>query len=75
MLKAALKEMYLNVQTQSQTPEEVAFLLRSVLLSPNPHLRYQTNSKYGPGEIPAKLSDPTGDKAVQLLEKRFFSEV
>ena len=75
LLKAALKEMYNNVQTQSQTPEEVASIIKSVILSANPHLRYQTNSKYGPGEIQAKLSDLTGDKAVQLMERRFFPDV
>lgn len=75
LLKAALKEMYNNVQTQSQTPEQVASIIKSVILSANPHLRYQTNSKYGPGEIQAKLSDLTGDKAVQLMERRFFPDV
>lgn len=75
LLKAALKEMYSNVQTQSQTPEEVASIIKSVILSANPHLRYQTNSKYGPGEIQAKLSDLTGDKAIQLMERRFFPDV
>ena len=75
LLKAALKEMYNNVQTQSQTSEEVASIIKSVILSANPHLRYQTNSKYGPGEIQAKLSDLTGDKAILLMERRFFPDV
>ena len=67
--------MYRSVQSESKTPDEVAALIKSVILSSNPHLRYQTNSKYGPGEVPAKLSDPTGDKAIQLMEKRFFSGI
>ena len=61
--------MYRSVQSESQTPDEVAALIKSVILSSNPDLRYQTNSKYRPGEVPAKLSDPTGDKAIQLMEK------
>ena len=69
LLKTALKEMYRSVQSESQTPDEVAALIKSVILSSNPHLRYQTNSKYRPGEVPAKLSYPTGDKAIQLMEK------
>jgi len=75
LLKTALKEMYRSVQSESQTPDEVAALIKSVIFCSNPHLRYQTNSKYGPGEVPAKLSDPTGDKAIQLMEKRFFSGI
>ena len=74
LLKDALKEMYRTVTEHSQTPEEVASIIKRVLLSSTPHLRYQTNSQYGPGEVQAKFSDPTGDKAIELMEKRFYPD-
>lgn len=75
MLNAALKVMYHSVQTVSQTPDEVASIIKSVVLSPNPHMRYQTNSKYRTAEVQAKLADPTGDKPSQLVEKKFYAEI
>lgn len=66
--------MYRTVTSHSQAPEEVASIIKSVLLSSAPHLRYQTNSHYGPGEVQAKFSDPTGDKAIELMEKRFYPD-
>lgn len=74
LLKDALKEMYRTVTSQSQSAEELAIIVKSVLLSSAPHLRYQTNSQYGPGEVQAKFSDPTGDKAIELMEKRFYPD-
>ncbi len=74
LLKDALKEMYRTVTSQSQAAEEVASIVKNVLLSSAPHLRYQTNSQYGPGEVQAKFSDPTGDKAIELMEKRFYPD-
>lgn len=74
LLKDALKEMYRTVTSHSQAAEEIASIIKSVLLSPVPHLRYQTNSQYGPGEVQAKFSDPTGDKAIDLIERRFYPD-
>ena len=74
LLKEALKEMYRTVTEHSQVAEEVASIIKNVLLSSAPHLRYQTNSQYGPREVQAKFSDPTGDKAIDLIERRFYPE-
>lgn len=74
LLQEALKEMYRTVTSHSQTAEEVAHIIKNVILSCKPHLRYQTNSEYGPGEVQAKFSDVTGDKAIDLMEKRFYPE-
>lgn len=74
LLQEALKEMYRTVTEHSQTAEEVADIIKNVILSRAPHLRYQTNSQYAPGEVQAKFSDATGDKAIDLMEKRFYPE-
>ena len=74
LLKDALREMYRTFTANSQAAEEIASIIKSVLLSPAPHLRYQTNSQYGPGEVQAKFSDPTGDKAIDLIERRFYPD-
>ena len=66
--------MYRTVTEHSQTAEEVADIIKNVILSRAPHLRYQTNSQYAPGEVQAKFSDATGDKAIDLMEKRFYPE-
>ena len=74
LLKEALKEMYRTVTSHSQTADEVAIIVKNVILSATPHLRYQTNTQYGPGEVQAKFSDATGDKAIDLMEKRFYPD-
>ena len=74
LLQEALKEMYRTVTEHSQTAEEVTEIIKNVILSRAPHLRYQTNSQYAPREVQAKFSDATGDKAIDLMEKRFYPE-
>ena len=76
LMQAALKEMYRTVTSASQTAEELATIVKRVVLSRAPHLRYQTlHSQYGPGEVQAKFSDPTGDEAIELMEKRFYPDI
>ena len=74
LLEDALKEMYRTVTSHSQVAEEVASIIKSVLLSSAPNLRYQTNSQYEPGEVQAKFSDPTDNKAIDLIERRFYPD-
>ena len=54
--------------------KEVAENIKEVILSENPHFRYQTNKHYNPDEIAAKLADITGNKSVDIITKRFCAE-
>lgn len=54
--------------------EQVAEVVKEVILSENPNFRYQTNKKYCPDEIAAKLADIHGNKSVDIITKRFCDE-
>ena len=54
--------------------EQVAEVVKDVILSENPHFRYQTNKEYCPDDITAKLADINGNKSVDLITKRFCAE-
>ena len=72
ILKSALKVMYDSYSNRSQTADEVAEFIKDVILCETPHVRYQTNPRYGVDEVGAKLADPTGDKPVELITSHFF---
>ena len=55
-----------------QSPDEIAEVVREVILNEKPNLRYQTNEKYNPEEIKGKLVDPTGNALVQMVKKTFL---
>lgn len=57
-----------------QKSEEIADTIKEILLSSKPHIRYLTNKHYGIEEATSKLSDLTGDKLVEVLEKQFFKD-
>lgn len=57
-----------------QSPDEIAEVVREVILNEKPNLRYQTNKKYNPEEIKEKLVDPTGNALVQMVKKTFLDE-
>ncbi|KAL9969550.1 hypothetical protein ACROYT_G021778 [Oculina patagonica] len=54
--------------------EQVAEVVKEVILSENPNFRYQTNKEYCPDEIAAKLADINGNKSVDLITERFCAE-
>lgn len=54
--------------------EQVAEVMKEVILSENPNFRYQTNKQYCPDEIAAKLADIHGNKSVDIITKRFCDE-
>lgn len=56
LLKDALKEMYRTVTSNSQAAEEIASIIKSVLLSPVPHLRYLHLSWPSMGQERCRLS-------------------
>ena len=52
---------------QSQTGEEIAIIIKDVILSEKPHLRYLTNEKHQKEFPSTKLTDVTGDSVVDEL--------
>lgn len=54
--------------------QQVAEVIKEVILSENPNFRYQPNKYYCPDEITAKLADITGNKSIDLITKRFCAE-
>ena len=57
-----------------QTSNEIAEIVKSVILSGKPNLRFQTNKKYSPQEVTAKLTDPTGNSLVEMVKNAFLEE-
>ena len=57
-----------------QSVNEVAEIVKGIVLSENPNLRYQTNDKFNPDEVKAKLADSPGNVLVDILKKNYFDE-
>ncbi|XP_020611788.1 retinol dehydrogenase 8-like [Orbicella faveolata] len=55
-----------------QNCEEVAQIVKDIILGEKKDLRCQTNQKFEPEDIPAKLADATGNKSVDVITERFF---
>ena len=55
-----------------QSSEEVAKIVKGIILGEKKDLRCQTNEKFGPEDIPAKLADPKGNKSVDIITERLF---
>ena len=56
----------------SQKSEEIAEVIKEILLSAKPHFRYVTNKKCFVAEMNAKLVDPTGDKLENVIDEQDF---
>lgn len=57
-----------------QSGSEVAEIVKNIILSEKPNLRYHTNEKYNPKQVNAKLSDPTGNVLVDLMNKTYLAK-
>ena len=55
-----------------QNVNEVATIVKKILLSEKPNLRYQTNDNFNPDAVKAKLADPTGNDLVEMLNKKYW---
>ena len=55
-----------------QDVNEFAVIVKNIILTDKPNLRYQTNEKFHPDEVKAKLADPTGNVMVDLMVKKYF---
>ena len=55
-----------------QSGSEVAEVVKNIILSEQPNLRYHTNEKFNPEQVKAKLSDPTGNVLFDLINKTYL---
>ena len=62
------------VNSTRQDVREVAEIVKNIILSENPNLRYQTNDKFGLDEVKAKLADPAGNVLVEMLNKKYLAK-
>ena len=67
-------KIYEAVSSAMQNVNEVAKIVKNIILSEEPNLRYQTNDKFGPDEVKAKLADPTGNVLVEILDKKYLAK-
>lgn len=54
--------------------DEVAEIVKNIILCDKPNLRYLTNDKYNVDVVKAKLSDLTGNDMVDLVIKKYFGK-
>ena len=74
-LQKSFNERFLPIFERTvQTAEEVAERVKGIIVSEKPNLRYHTNVKFAPDEVKAKLSDPTGNEIVEILNKKYLSK-
>ena len=57
-----------------QSGSEVAEIVKNIILSENPNLGYHTNKKFNPEQVKAKLSDPTGNVLLDLMNKTYLAK-
>ena len=74
LLQAFIEKIWPVAEREMQDVKEVAEIVKTIILSEKPNLRYQTNEKWNPEEIKAKLADPTGNVMVELMTKKYFSK-
>ena len=77
MIKNRVDERFGKYWAQPEmvlSAQQVAEVVKEIILSENPNFRYQTNKQYGPDEIAAKLADIAGNKSLDLITNRFCAE-
>ena len=57
-----------------QSGSEVAEIVKNIMLNEKPNLRYHTNEKFNPEQVKAKLSDPTSNVLVDLMNKGYLAK-
>lgn len=57
-----------------QGPNELAEIVKKIILSDKPNLRYQSNANFNPDEVKATLVDPTGNDVVQMLKRKYLDK-
>ena len=74
LLQAFTGKFWSMALKESQDVKEVAEMVKTIVLSDKPNLRYQTNKNCSPEEVKAKLADPTGNVIVDLMVKKYFDK-
>ena len=74
LMETAFSNVQRIFSAAMQSCEEVAQVVQEIILGEKKNLRHQTNEKFGPGEIPAKLADPTGNSSVDIVTKHYLSK-
>ncbi|XP_068727226.1 retinol dehydrogenase 8-like [Montipora capricornis] len=74
MIELVTTNVKMEVERCMQDCEEVAQYVKEIILGEKCDLRYQTNEKFGSLEVAAKLVDPTGNKSVDIINKRYLSQ-
>ena len=72
LLQVVTGNLWLMAFKVIQDVKEVAEIVKTIVLSDKPNLRYQTNKNFHPDEVKAKLADPTGNVLVDLMVKKYF---
>ncbi|XP_015765739.1 PREDICTED: retinol dehydrogenase 8-like isoform X3 [Acropora digitifera] len=57
-----------------QSGNEIAEVVKSIILSPEPSLRYPTNKKFFVDLIEAKLAEIPGNRLVKLIDKNYLAK-
>ena len=60
--------------SRTQSGIEVAEMVKTIILSEKPNLRYQTNDGFRTEEVKAKLSDPSSNNIVEILNKNYLDK-
>ena len=58
----------------AQSGNEIAEIVKSIILSPEPSLRYPTNKKFFVDLIEAKLAEIPGNELVKLIDKKYLAK-
>lgn len=61
-----------HFRSTMQTSDEIAEVVRSVILNEKPNLRYQTNLNGDSENVKQKLTDPTGNELMAIVKKAFL---
>lgn len=72
LFETALVNLDRAFTSAMQSCEVVAQVVKDIILGEKNDLRCQTNEKFEPEDIPAKLADATGNKSVDAITERFF---
>ena len=61
-----------HFRSTMQTSDEIAEVVKSVIVNEKPNLRYQTNLNGDSENVKQKLTDPTGNELMEIVKKAFL---
>ena len=74
LMDTAMKTFFADMQKTIQQCDEVAEVIKDLLLTDKPHLRYQTSERFMTALTNEKFSDLSGDSTVESITKWWFPE-